>query len=453
MLKKTKILIGILALGIILVGSWSWYWWKFGRAKIILVPENFQNIQEAINQARPGDIIRIGPGTYYGIKNFRTESYKGAVDLTGILLKKGVNLEGAGVSETIITKNPERNNELNTVGIMALGKNTIARLTIKDVEVGILCANESNRIEKNELRSNHKGILCENSSVTVKNNIIESNADNGLLFKKSKVIIKNNLIENNGGTDGLHLMDSSGKIINNIISENKPAGIRLSNSSPVIKNNIIVNNTKNIESFKGENYPLISYNNVWTNPFQHPEFVNFGGNYFGLDDLTGREGNISQDPNFGENYQLEHYSPCKDAGDPSRKYKDKDGTRNDMGIYGGSDSWPFERRQKILEEFIGAVSIVGPSQKFEFFNSLPNRDLVIVLNWPEATGQPDSSVSTLDFKIHKPDGDLYNEWKSSNPPLTVTISDAEEGRWKMEVMAIAVPYDEYPFAIVIATKD
>lgn len=43
----------------------------------------------------------------------------------------------------------------------------------------------------------------------------------------------------------------------------------------------------------------------------------------------------SQPPSPGKQYELSEYSPCRDAGEPSSKLKDRDGSRNDIGIYGG----------------------------------------------------------------------------------------------------------------------
>jgi hypothetical protein len=51
-------------------------------------------------------------------------------------------------------------------------------------------------------------------------------------------------------------------------------------------------------------------------------------------------GNISSEPLFSDpanlDFHLQSGSPCSDAGHPSVFYHDKDGSRNDMGRYGGS---------------------------------------------------------------------------------------------------------------------
>ncbi len=81
-----------------------------------------------------------------------------------------------------------------------------------------------------------------------------------------------------------------------------------------------------------------SYNDVYGN-----ETSQWGGQ----DDPTGVNGNISADPLFidvtengdplDDDWHLAAGSPCIDAGDPAPSQTDVDGTRNDMGAYGGPD--------------------------------------------------------------------------------------------------------------------
>jgi hypothetical protein len=55
--------------------------------------------------------------------------------------------------------------------------------------------------------------------------------------------------------------------------------------------------------------------------------------FSGMSDPTGSSGNISADPQFGADFVLASTSPARDAGDPA--LLDVDGTRADMGMYGG----------------------------------------------------------------------------------------------------------------------
>ena len=62
-------------------------------------------------------------------------------------------------------------------------------------------------------------------------------------------------------------------------------------------------------------------------------------NYSDMDTTIDGTGNICTNPQFIDmsagNYKLSASSPCKDNGDPQDKFKDYNGSRNDMGAYGG----------------------------------------------------------------------------------------------------------------------
>ena len=68
------------------------------------------------------------------------------------------------------------------------------------------------------------------------------------------------------------------------------------------------------------------------------------GDFSGMSDPTGTNGNLAVYPEFGDasegDFVLEADSPLRNAGDPSGSYYDVDGSRNDMGIFGGPvGSW------------------------------------------------------------------------------------------------------------------
>ena len=56
----------------------------------------------------------------------------------------------------------------------------------------------------------------------------------------------------------------------------------------------------------------------------------------GVDEPVVSNGNIDEDPDFTGNYELAGSSPCIDAGSPS--ISDNDGSRSDMGLYGGPNA-------------------------------------------------------------------------------------------------------------------
>ncbi|MFW6245671.1 MAG: right-handed parallel beta-helix repeat-containing protein [Fibrobacterota bacterium] len=215
-----------------------------------------------------------------------------------------------------------------------------------------------------------------------------SGATTALTINSCSPIIRNNLFENNN--IAIHCMQSgSPQIHNNLIVRNFAAGIRVEHCNPEISNNIIAFNTNlglwcdNISKVQ------FTFNCIYGNR---------DGDLFDCNpelgiltkenknrDSTDRYGNIYMDPVFSgsraearaveldvnlptdkkkvkdprlmkivhsgkksalppkaasktwseERYNLSEYSPCLNAGDPSKEFKNSDGSRNTMGIEGG----------------------------------------------------------------------------------------------------------------------
>ena len=135
------------------------------------------------------------------------------------------------------------------------------------------------------------------------------------------VIISDNTASYDGG--GMYLKTSNPTLTNVTISDNTASydggGMYLSSSIPAtILNSILWNNTP--DQFNSEFYlDTVTYSNIQ------------GG-------IEG-EGNINVDPIFTDpengDYHLQGTSPCIDAGNPDSEYNDTDGSRNNMGAYGG----------------------------------------------------------------------------------------------------------------------
>jgi PKD repeat protein len=181
------------------------------------------------------------------------------------------------------------------------------------------------------------------NNVLITQNIIANNScigdAGGIACTASSVEITNNIIVNNTGQWGaFNLMNDSNAILtNNTIANNEstnptPYLFFLMNSVPIISNSIIIDN--------GEIYflstPDITYSCVT------------GG-------FTG-EGNIDEDPLFviatagdgigynglAADWNLQTSSPCINAGNPDAMYNDIDGSRNDMGAFGGPTPYELE---------------------------------------------------------------------------------------------------------------
>jgi parallel beta-helix repeat protein len=181
-----------------------------------------------------------------------------------------------------------------------------------------------------------------NVEATIMGFTITSGKSGIVLKSSSRTIIKNNCIVTNG-MNGIYLDDADSLIINNVISANGKSGIAtnnyyLSSANPNIINNIIVNN--------GEYGLYLPYANEVI--LHNDVFSNIAGNYTNSSPGTG---DISQNPQFMDansgNFALrstDPKSPCINAGRPGSADADPDGSRNDMGAYGGPDAaafWPY----------------------------------------------------------------------------------------------------------------
>ena len=156
------------------------------------------------------------------------------------------------------------------------------------------------------------------------------------------------------------------------------------------------------------------------------EFVQ-GETWFTRDDIingtwaaaTGQgDGDITLNPQFADSssfdFRLMQGSPCIDAGNPATQYNDVDGTRNDMGGYGGPGGESYEypgptNKFQIAgtvsyhnsENSVGSVHLVlastdtfeintDESGRFQFQNIAGGRDYILT---PSKTG--DISASTV----------------------------------------------------------
>ncbi len=176
-------------------------------------------------------------------------------------------------------------------------------------------------------------------NVLISQNIISNNTSagcaGGIRCTASTIEIVNNAIVNNTGQWGAFSFknDSNAILTNNTIANNLSTNstsylMFLLNSVPIITNSIIIDNGE--IHYPGT--PEITYSCVT-------------GGFAG-------EGNIDEDPLFvaptagdGTDYNgliaswwLQTGSPCINAGNPDAMYNDPDGSRNDMGAYGGPNS-------------------------------------------------------------------------------------------------------------------
>jgi parallel beta-helix repeat protein len=201
------------------------------------------------------------------------------------------------------------------------------------------------------------GIYCApRSSPTITNNVISQNNavqfGGGIFsFKASPNIANNTIAENQASSSGggIFCDRDTPRVTNNVIWKNKAksgGGISGDRSFCAVINNTITGNEAVYGGgirFGGGAVRMINII-LWKNsddlhfvrvsPGSRPDHSDIGDG-----DFRGVNGNISADPLFVDpengDFRLMPHSPCIDTGNLNHIYDDPDGSRNDMGAFGG----------------------------------------------------------------------------------------------------------------------
>ncbi|MBI5237527.1 MAG: right-handed parallel beta-helix repeat-containing protein [Deltaproteobacteria bacterium] len=210
----------------------------------LTVPEQFKTIQDAVNSAKPNDVITVKAGTYsenIAINKPLTLISHGGADSVNIVAAKedepviiitganvavtGFTLTGSAIAGIVIKNTADariRGNKSlhNKNGILiysSKGNSLTGNIASFNNEYGIYLENSSfNKIAGNSAGSNNdKGVfLSSSSSNTITGNSINLNTWNGLMLVSShKNIIKDNKTLRN--TFGISLTDSNDNELEN----------------------------------------------------------------------------------------------------------------------------------------------------------------------------------------------------------------------------------------------
>ena len=324
-------------------------------ADTLQVPDRYLTIQEAINASSVGDTVIVASGVH--------RLYSGNLSIVKSLTLKSsygaekTIIEGRGDSPVITLEEDSR------AVIDGFTITTIHETDAKAVKGGgIYCAPSSSPILVNNIITGNNavfggGIYCApSSSPIISNNTISKNRaarfGGGIFsYRAAPDIANNSIVENETSNSGggIFCGRDSSRITNNIIWKNKAksgAGISAERSFCAIINDTITGNEAIYGGgifFDGGSVKIIN-TILWGNrddlyskrfsPASRPDHSDIGDG-----DFRGMNGNISTDPLFIDpengNFRLKLDSPCIDAGNSGPVYDDPDGSRNDMGAYGG----------------------------------------------------------------------------------------------------------------------
>jgi parallel beta-helix repeat protein len=222
-------------------------------SKVIIVPDDYATIQEAINHASSGDIIFVRSGTYY----------------EHVVISKGVSLVGESRGTTVID-GPGSGNVINiTYPYYEVYGVYITNLTIRNggswyplqEGSGIFVYRARNvNITNNIITNNWNGIVLQESrDICINDNNISSNIYRGIEVNNSEnVTIIENVISKNEDGVSLHLSSSNVLKLNNI-SFNTLCGIWISSGSEnTLIGNVVSNNTRDGLVLKGDENTIMN---------------------------------------------------------------------------------------------------------------------------------------------------------------------------------------------------
>jgi len=294
-------------------------------AATLNVPGVYPTIQAGIDAAVDGDIVLVSPGTYAENIDFQGK----AITVRSDQGPETTTIDGGGTTNGSIGVMFHSGEDYGSV---------IEGFTItnceKAVSYGVPGATGPPYppsafpvIIKNILYDNYYGI---HGYVNYQTKAVEPYIARNIIDSNWCGIYLDGQANAYGGVNAI--------IRNNTIVNNSYCGIllRMYQSLPTIDSNIIAGNGTGIEFsytiLLEERKALVWYNNIWGNT------ANFNADSSAVD-MNGIQGNVSEDPLFedpaGRDYHLLAGSPNIDTGDPAHDYNDPDGTRNDMGVFGG----------------------------------------------------------------------------------------------------------------------
>jgi len=410
------------------------------------VPLIYPTIQKAIDFAGEGDMVIVEPGRYYENINFNGKNITvSSIDPTDPDVVASTIIDADGSGSVVTFANGETSDAILTGFTITGGYGTVV-ISYLYWGGGVYCYESSPTIVGNVITSNSGpvemegdvpenwkvgyggGIGCFYSSAIISRNVIVENdayAGGGILVIDGNTVIRSNLIYGNAASIGGGVAAFGGELINNTIMSNTATAagnvyaVSRDDAPCVIANNIIANSIDGHGLYwEGDGgYDVISHNNFWNNT---------GGNYGGLPDQTGINGNLSEYPLFvdaaNNDYHLQLDSVCINAGDP------------DFVAAPGEKDIDGEERIFALRVDIGADEYVG---------YLP----------PIADAGPDQYIReiqlvTLDGSgsyFGNPEGITEFQW-TQTAGTAVALDDSTA----MQPMFMPVVKDEYVFELVVS---
>lgn len=279
------------------LAKWSQSSITIPKTTLVTIPDEYSTIQEAVDSELldDGDEILVKAGLYY--------------ELIRIENKDIIINSESGFQNTTIVPDTLESGSSSPFSTIKMNSGRINGFTIRDAVA--------------EQWSGGGIQLFGNASLTncsIINN--HSGKVGGGIYMGAEASIYNCIIFGNSSGqrgNGIYINSGSGEIINNTIVENDIV-FTGDCSSLVFCNNIIYNIN-----------PAVS-------PDTNNDIINFTIDYSIFSyDIGHGSNNLTDNPLIKDYvvFDINQNSPCIDAGHPDKLYNDKNGSRNDIGTYGG----------------------------------------------------------------------------------------------------------------------
>jgi hypothetical protein len=292
--------------------------------RVLRVPQEYATIQEAIDAAAPGETVHVAPGLY-GER---------------VRLRDGVRLVGSGAHQTVFDGGGAA---LTLVDFSGARDVVIAGFTFRNVGRATGCSQPDDPFHCSGdwyspaiFGDGHGDATtvwppaCATSAV-VAHNVFEGNHIGLLAYFRGRVVVRNNVFRGNEfGVVANHLQDSA-VVEGNVFWENR----RLAVGSQAVYLDLVENVIA--RSAVGVRHEYVQTGRIRCNAFF--ENGTHATSDHGVRVVLGADGNVEVDAGFVDpgvgNFHLGEGSPLRDAGCFEGESSDPDGSRRDVGAYGG----------------------------------------------------------------------------------------------------------------------